>query len=298
MLENKIEAWLSAVLIAFFLTGCMSPTPETSLPTEALAPVTFTATRQVTSTPTPTATPTAQPTPTAFVTAPAATEFANVPILMYHHFNDLPNNATPLALTWTVKPQNFEAHMNWLSQQGFHTITMAQLVGHLTRHQPLPTKPLIISFDDGWAEDYSVAFPILKKYNFIGVFFIYTRPLDRPGFLSWGQVEEMSGAGMEIEAHTLTHPHLRSLAPDAAAKEIGESKGILENRLHKPVVAFAYPFGEYNAAIIEMVKRAGYECAVTINSGYRQRADQIFLLQRIRVSYQDTLQGLTSRLPQ
>ncbi len=294
MLRNKKVRW-PPILIVFFLTACVSPTPQT-LPTETPAPVSITTTREATSTLNPTAALTAQPTSTAFVTAPAATEFANVPILMYHHLNDLPSSATQLSLTWTVKPRDFEAQMNWLSQHGFHTITMAQLVGHLTHHQPLPAKPLIISFDDGWAEDYSVAFPILKRYNFIGVFFVYTHPLDKPEFLSWGQVEEMSGAGMDIEAHTLTHPHLRSLTPDAAAKEIGESKATLENRLGKPVVAFAYPFGEYNAAIIEMVKRAGYECAVTINSGYRQRADQIFQLHRTRVSYQDMLQDL-GRLP-
>ncbi len=297
MLANKIKAWLPTMWIVFFLTACVSPTPEISLPTETLTPVLLTPT-QTTSTLTPTAMPTAQQTPTAFVTAPATTEFANVPILMYHHLNDLPSSSTQLLLTWTVKPRDFEAQMDWLSRHGFHTVTMAQLVGHLKQRQPLPTKPIIISFDDGWAEDYSVAFPILKKYNFIGVFFIYTHPLDKPEFLSWGQVEEMSGAGMDIEAHTLTHPHLPSLTPDAAAKEIGESKAILETRLGKPVVAFAYPFGQYNTAIIEMIKRAGYQCAVSISSGYQQRADQIFLLHRIRISYPDTLQDLAGRLPQ
>ena len=90
---------------------------------------------------------------------------------------------------------------------------------------------------------------------------------------------------MDIEAHTLTHPHLRELAPDEAMREISESKKVLEARLGKPVVAFAYPFGEYNASIVDMLKRAGFASAVTLAAGFNQRADELFTLHRIRVSY-------------
>jgi peptidoglycan/xylan/chitin deacetylase (PgdA/CDA1 family) len=238
------------------------------------------------------------PTPATFSTAPAAGESAIVPILMYHHLADLPAGSRQLRLAWTVAPKNFDAQMNWLVQRGFQTIAMEQLVGHLKHGQPLPSKPIIISFDDGWEDDYSVAFPVLRKYNFRGTFFIYTNALDREGFLTWTQVQEMSAAGMDVQAHTLSHPHLRALAPEAAMKEIAESKAILEKRLGTPVVALAYPFGEYNNAVIGLVKRAGFECAVTINSGYQQRADELFTLHRIRVSYNDTLQNFASRLPQ
>jgi peptidoglycan/xylan/chitin deacetylase (PgdA/CDA1 family) len=175
---------------------------------------------------------------------------------------------------------------------------MAQLNAHLKDRAPLPIRPILITFDDGWVEDYSIAFSALKKHNFVGTFFAYTQPLDRsPLYLSWKQIEEMSGAGMSFQAHTLTHPHLRELSAENMTREIAESKRILETRLNKPVVSFAYPFGEYNTAVIDAVKRAGFASAVTIDPGYRQRVDRIYQLQRIRTSYNDSLDSFAARLP-
>jgi peptidoglycan/xylan/chitin deacetylase (PgdA/CDA1 family) len=232
------------------------------------------------------------------VTAPATGQAANIPILMYHHLADLPANASELQQTWTVAPKNFEAQMNWLSQRGYHTITMAQLVAHLKRQHPLPVNPIVITFDDGWAEQYTIAFPILQRLGLIGTFFVYTTPIDRNSYLSWTQLSEMSNAAMDIQAHSLTHPHLRTLAPEEAFKEIAESKRILEKRLGKPVVAFNYPFGEYDNAVIDLVKRAGFESAVSLAAGYKQRQNELFVLHRIRVSYLDTLEDFAKRLPQ
>jgi peptidoglycan/xylan/chitin deacetylase (PgdA/CDA1 family) len=187
--------------------------------------------------------------------------------------------------------------MDWLAEHDYHTVSMAQVAGHLKRGQPLPARPVVISFDDGWSDGYTVAFPILKARHFSGTFFVYTNALDHKQFLTWAQVEEMAIAGMDIESHTLSHPHLRQLTPEDATNEIAGSKAVLEKRLGKPVTSFDYPFGEYNAAVIELVKRAGYETAVTIAAGYKQRADELFTLHRIRVSYNDTLQDLAARLP-
>ncbi len=217
---------------------------------------------------------------------------------MYHHIKDLAPNASELDLTWTVAPNNFLAQIDWLAQHGYQTITMAKLNAHLRDRTPLPSKPIIITFDDGWVEDYAIAFPALKKSNFVGTFFVYTQPLDRSAlYLSWKQIEEMTAAGMSFEAHTLTHPHLRTLNAENMAHEITESKKILESRLKKPVVSFAYPFGEYNNAVIDALKRAGFESAVTIDPGYRQRADRIYQLQRVRVPYTASLQDLAGKLP-
>jgi peptidoglycan/xylan/chitin deacetylase (PgdA/CDA1 family) len=203
-----------------------------------------------------------------------------------------------LTLTWTVAPKSFDAQLNWLAQHGFHTISMAQLTAHLKQRQLLPAKPIVISFDDGWEEQYVSAFPILRKYNFIGTFYVYTTPIDHSQFLTWAQLQEMSAAGMDIQAHTQTHPHLRTLSPDAAYKEIVDSKAIIEKHLGKPVTSFDYPYGEYNAAVIDMVKRASFDSAVSLAAGYKQRADELYTLHRIRVSYNDTLDDFAKRLPQ
>jgi peptidoglycan/xylan/chitin deacetylase (PgdA/CDA1 family) len=289
---------LLMLALAMILAACSSP----AMPTIAPSPTSVLATATLTPVPTSTATstlmPTITPTPTPFVTPPASGESAIVPILMYHNLRDLPAGASELDRTWTVAPKNFEAQVEWLSAHGFHTISMGQLVAHLNRKSPLPTKPIVISFDDGWVEQYTVAFPILRKRNFIGTFFVYTNPVGRNHYLSWEQLKEMTLTGMDIQAHTITHPHLRTIAASEAQREISESKKTLESKLGKPVVALSYPFGEYNAAIIEMTKRAGLESAVTLATGYRQRADELFTLHRIRVSYDDTLDEFAKRLPQ
>jgi peptidoglycan/xylan/chitin deacetylase (PgdA/CDA1 family) len=282
------------LLLAAALAACSPAAQPTATPTAAFIIVPVIATPEATLTPAPTSTVAA--TPNAFVTAPSPGKAAVVPILMYHHIQDL-EGASELVETWTVAPGNFDAQMNLVAQRGFHVISMAQLVGQLRDGKPLPSRPIVISFDDGWVEQYAVAFPTLKKYHLIGTFFVYTRPLDHAPYMSWAQLQEMSSAGMDIQAHTLTHPHLRELAPDEAMKEIAESKKILETRLGKPVVALAYPFGEYNTAIIDMLKRAGFASAVTLASGFNQRADELFTLHRIRVSYRDTLNDLAKRLP-
>lgn len=304
---SSFVLWLLPVLA---LVSCATPAPTATLPTPHVQAVHIVATPLAQPTeygrnsiapeygrnsiaPLP---PTVTRAPTPFVTASPNGE-AIIPILMYHHIADLPLDATELQTTWTVSPKNFDAQMQYLARNGFRTISMAQLVAHLKHRQPLPAKPIIVSFDDGWQEQYATAFPILTKYGLSGTFFVYTRPLDHTEFMTWAQVRELVAAGMDVQSHSITHPHLRTLAPDAAFKEIAESKAILEQRLGKSVVAFCYPFGEYNNAIIEMVKRAGYESAVTLASGYRQRADELYTLRRIRVSYRDTLDDFARRLP-
>lgn len=287
---------LLGTLLFSTIVGCSAPAPTPMPMTPEIIQVVATPSATPTFVP-PTITPTRTLTPTPFVTPPALGEAAIVPILMYHHLADLPGNATELERTWTVAPKDFDAQMNLIAQRSFRAITMAQLVAHLRDRQSLPAQPIIISFDDGWAEQYEHAFPILKKHGLIGTFFVYTNPIDRKQFMTWTQLQEMASAGMDIQAHTLTHPHLRTLAPDAAYKEIAESKSILEKRLGKPIVAFSYPFGEYNAGIIDMVKRAGFASAVTLASGYKQRADELFTLHRIRVSYPDSLDDFAKRLP-
>ncbi len=242
-------------------------------------------------------TPTRSPSPTAFMTAPAPGQAALVPILMYHHLGDLAPNASESDRTWTVAPRNFEAQMAWLSAQGFQSVTFPQLVAFFKRGQPLPARPVIITFDDGWREGYAIAFPILRKYHFVATFFTYTSAIGHSQSLTWEQLAEMSAAGMEIESHSLTHPHLRTMPSEEAFKEVADSRALLEKRLGIKVTTFSYPFGEYNSAVADLVKRAGFESAVTINPGFKQRAEDVFSLRRNRVSYDTTLEEFRKLVP-
>jgi len=292
------EIWIFVIAL---LVACAAP-PTPLAPVSTIAPSATPVPPSATPTRTPTLEPTRAPmptfTPTAFVTPPAPGQAAHVPILMYHNLRDLPNTASELDRTWTVAPKQFEAQIALLVARGFQTITLGQLVAHLKHGAPLPSKPIVISFDDGWVEQYTVAFQVLKKHNRIGTFYIYTNPLDRNRYLSWAQLREMTAAGMDIQAHTLSHPHLLAIPASEAFREISESKKIIEAKLGKPVVSLSYPFGEYNAGTIELLKRAGIESAVTLASGYRQRADELHTLHRIRVSYDDTLDAFAKQLPQ
>ncbi len=288
-------------IISFLLTAgivaCTAASAPVLSPTETPSP-TLLPPSQV---PSPSASATSIPSPTArptlFITPPAAGQPAAIPVLMYHHLAQLPQNPTPLETDWTVAPNAFESQMKGLIARGFHSITISQLAAFLTGSQPLPTKPIAITFDDGWVDDYSVAFSILKTNHLVGTFFVYTNVLGHPKYLSWAQLKEMSDAGMEIGSHTLSHAHLKALAHNEAVKEVADSKKLLEQRLGKSVFAFAYPFGEYNSDVTDMVKKAGYKTAVTIAAGYNQRADALYQLHRIRVSYGDTLEDLFARLP-
>ncbi len=217
----------------------------------------------------------------------------NTPILLYHHVNVLPAHMSKAMRRWSLSPQKFEAQMDWVAAHGFHTITMEQLIRHLKHGLALPPKPIVLSFDDGWKDHYSVVFPILKKHDFVGTFFIITDSVGHSAFMNWKQILRMSAAGMDIQAHTLTHPRLSTLPHEEAQHEIVESKRILEKHLNKPVTVLAYPYGCYNDDVIAIAKAAGFEGAATVsglNGGYLFRADQSYTLERYAIEGGDNLE--------
>jgi len=235
------------------------------------------------------------PSPCAMATERGAT--TSIPIFLYHHVQELPDTADSALRRWSLTSEKFEAQISWFVQHGFHTITMAQLTAHLKHGQPLPPNPVVLTFDDGWKEHYTVVFPILMKYNFVGTFFITTDSVGHSAFVSWKQLQKMSTAGMDIQAHSLTHPHLDKLPSQEAFHEIIESKKMIESHLNKPVVVFAYPFGGYNDTVIQMVKRAGFESAATvsgINHGYIM--DKLYTLSRFAVAGDETVDDLAQKL--
>ncbi len=219
-------------------------------------------------------------------------ERADVPIILYHHIGELPAGASRAQRRWTLSPKKFDDQMRWIAARGFHPVTMAQLSGHLKHDLPLPVKPIVISFDDGWKDQYDFALPVLKKYDFKATFFIITDSVGHSAYMSWDQVLKTSDSGMDIESHSLTHPRLSVLPREEALKEINDSKRILEAHLHKSVSVFAYPFGSYDDKVISMVKDAGFDTATTIdglNNGYLFRADRSYVLPRYAVEGEDDL---------
>lgn len=217
---------------------------------------------------------------------------AAVPILLYHHVRDLPDTARPLEKRWSVSIRKFAGQMKWLAEKGFHPVSMTQLVAHFQQGQPLPAKPVVITFDDGWKDQYEGAFPILKQHQFVATFFIITGAVGHSAYMDWEQIKEIEAAGMDIQAHGHTHERLSTMSRDKARQEIEESKRALEDHLSRPVTVLAYPYGSYDDAVIAEVKAAGFAAAVTIggrNGGYLFRADQTYTMTRYGLEGDDNL---------
>lgn len=296
----------SVVLALFLVCGCeqaesiptVVPLAEpTVVELTAMPTAVGTATRELTRTPVPTHTPI--PTPTAFVTRPAGGEDVLIPILMYHHLELLPANASETLRTWTVAPEQFAAQLDYLQERGFHTITFKQLVEFFDEGAPLPTKPALLTFDDGWIDDYTVAFPELAKRGMVGNFFPPTQYVDAGGklLMDWDQVLEMDRAGMEFGGHTVSHADLTKINLHEVRRQLTVSKAKMEEKLGHTTYAFSYPFGSFNPKIVAETQAAGYRAGLILCCGYKLNADILLTLPRIRVSYGDTVEEIAHKLP-
>lgn len=199
-----------------------------------------------------------------------------VPILMYHVIEPGPNNLY-------VPPEELAAHLAMLSEHGFNTISLKQLADHFIHGAPLPERPIVLTFDDGYVSAYTAALPLLQQYDMTGTFFIVTGLVGQAGYVTWDQVTALAAAGMEIGAHTVSHPDLRGLSGTALLHEIAGSGHVLADRLGLTVTVFAYPAGAYNADVAAAV-REHYTAAVTTLPGAATPCQDPVLWHRIRVN--------------
>jgi peptidoglycan/xylan/chitin deacetylase (PgdA/CDA1 family) len=230
---------------------------------------------------------------------PVAVDSVHVPILMYHHLEELSAEHAddPDYQQLFVAPKAFEEQVAYLKDNGYQTITFAELVGAFNGEVGLPEKPVIITFDDGWDDIYSVAYPILKQYGMRATFFISTNWIENlEGVVSWTQLEEMSAGGMEFGSHSVTHPYLTTADPEWMKYEIEGSKAALEEHTRKSITALAYPFGLYDDTVIAAVKAAGYLTACTIDPGATATADNLLTLPRTWVYDWTTIEDFAGLL--
>jgi peptidoglycan/xylan/chitin deacetylase (PgdA/CDA1 family) len=234
------------------------------------------------------------PTPTP-VPLPDRTQ---VPILMYHYVSELPPNPDHYRRDLTVSPEDFEAQLQYLADEGYHTITLTDLYLHLTEGYPLPERPIALTFDDGYADAYEVVFPLLLNYGFTGTFFVLATPahFESPGYLTWAQMKEMSDAGMDIQAHGRDHVDLRGRSYEYLVYQIrGIQEAIQYHTGHLPRF-FCYPSGQYDADVIAVLASAGYWGAVTTQGGKTQTRETLFEMPRVRVRGTSTLEAFIDNL--
>jgi peptidoglycan/xylan/chitin deacetylase (PgdA/CDA1 family) len=217
------------------------------------------------------------------------TAVPDVPVLMYHEITSSPSGSARLA----VSPRAFAAHVAYLHDAGFSSITAGDLAAALAGGQPLPSRPVVLTFDDGFADFHEAALPVLGKHGFTATLFMTTgwirdaarRAGSPPGvMLSWSQLSELAAAGVEVGAHSHEHPQLDQLTTDAVRQELGQSKQLLEDGLGIPVPGMAYPFGYSNARVRKLAAAVGYSHAYAVgNRRLGPSADQ-YALPRLTVS--------------
>ncbi|MCC7450470.1 MAG: polysaccharide deacetylase family protein [Anaerolineae bacterium] len=216
----------------------------------------------------------------------------HVPILMYHYVDRLPANADDLLKDLVVTPEAFEAQVTWLQTNGYQSITPDDLIAALWRGNPLPPKPVMFTFDDGYANAWYNVYPILAKHGFTGTVFVVTDWIDanRPGYLTWDLARLMVQGGMYIQSHSRSHEDFRHRSHDWYVKQIEGSIQAIEMHTGVRPRFFCYPFGGYDNIAIKELQAAGIVGAFTENDSRFQYASNTMRLPRVRIRGAWTLQ--------
>ncbi|MDR3586517.1 MAG: polysaccharide deacetylase family protein [Desulfosporosinus sp.] len=198
-----------------------------------------------------------------------------VPILYYHSVAREAGNEL------RMPPDQFDAQMAYLQDNGYHSITLDQFYQAEYQEGTLPDKPFVITFDDGYVDNYTSAFPILKKYGFTATIFMVSSYINGEHFLSWPQLTELANNGWQIEGHTVDHPYLSKKDAATVLSELKNSKDVLEKGLGHSVNYLAYPYGDFNNEVILAVKNTGYLLAVTTERGWADDKEDAWHVHRV-----------------
>ena len=228
-----------------------------------------------------------------------------VPILMYHQVSPV---AQPAYRKYTVTTRAFAAQMRWLRLAGYTTLTPDALQAARLTNRPLPRRPILITFDDGYADLVTEAVPSLRAAGFTAVFYLIAglmgqasewlraeRGLVLP-LMTWDQARALAAGGFTCGAHSLSHPRLSDLPAEACRHELAESRQRLEAQLNRPVAHLAYPFGAQNAAVRALAAECGYQTACSVQIGLSPADDDWLALRRVPVLGTDSLLDFMCRL--
>ena len=211
-------------------------------------------------------------------------------VLMYHHVGPLPPHAVPELRSLTVSAQRFETDLRELRAAGCHCLTMGQAQVLLVRGQ-LPRHTVILTFDDGYEDNYTVAWPLMRKYGYVGTFNLVYDSLSAPEHMNREQVKELAAAGNELASHTVSHAILTRIDLAHVRNEVTESREKLQGLSGQPVVTFCYPEGRRNPRVVRAVAEAGYRIAMTVQHGVWTQQTPPLEIPRFRMTEQTDLKG-------
>ncbi|HET8746185.1 MAG TPA: polysaccharide deacetylase family protein, partial [Ramlibacter sp.] len=228
-----------------------------------------------------------------------ADAYQTVPILAYHRFGTGGGRMV-------VTPAHFEAQLAWLARHGYHVLPLRALADFLAGRQPLPRRSVVITIDDGYESAHRYALPLLRKYGFPATVFVYTDFVGGGGdALSWNQLHELAASGLvDIQAHSKSH---RNLLERGAAEsdqqyrqgleaEVRTPREVLERRLAHPVRHYAFPYGDANELVLDLLASQRYELAVTVNPGGNGFFAQPLMLRRTMIFGDHGLDAFQARL--
>lgn len=228
-----------------------------------------------------------------------ADQYQTVPILCYHRFGGAPNKMA-------VSPSNFAAQLDWLARNDYHVIRLSQLMGFLQGREALPKRSVVITIDDGYESTYRHALPALRKHGFPATLFVYTDFIGAGDAVTWPQMQELVSSGLvDIQAHSKSHRNLieRSAADadDARYRQNLEAEArvpreVLEKRLPVKVRHYAYPYGDANEQMLDILTRLQYEIGVTVNPGGNGFFAQPLMLRRTMIFGDHDIEAFKAKL--
>jgi peptidoglycan/xylan/chitin deacetylase (PgdA/CDA1 family) len=227
-----------------------------------------------------------------------ANGFQTIPILCYHRFG--PNRSA-----MTLAAPAFEAQMEYLARNGYRVITMAQFARFLEGKEPVPKKSVVITIDDGYRATYQVAYPILRKYGFPATVYLYSDFVGATDAMTWAQMQEMVRSGLiEVQPHSKTHANLTVRLPgegdaryaERVRREVEAPVNAIYEKLALASFSYAYPYGDVNDMVAELLARQGVRLGVTVTSGGNGFFAYPYMLRRTMVFGTEDLEVFKSKL--
>lgn len=225
-----------------------------------------------------------------------------IPILMYHYIRDYNDPNDQIGTNLSVSPVKFDQQLNWLKKNNYQSVDFNYLLegsfdsarsANLSQDQN--RRLAILTFDDGYLDAYSNAFPILQKYGFTATFYIISGFVGKENYMNWQQILELKNSGMNIGSHSFSHPDLSKTSDEKVEREISQSQKTLQDYIGVPITDFCYPAGKYNNRTIEILKKYGYKTATTTKNGIYKTVDDntdknnFYELPRLRMTNQSDL---------
>ncbi|WP_032120610.1 polysaccharide deacetylase family protein [Clostridium amazonitimonense] len=202
-----------------------------------------------------------------------------IPILYYHSVEESKDNEL------RISPEKFRKQLKYLKDNNYITLTLEEAYAYIKDNKSVPKNSVVITFDDGYKDNYDNAFPILKEFDYTATVFVISGLIDKdPNYLNSDEIKEMAKGGIEIGSHTVNHEKLVDISKEEQKQTLTKSKEDLEKLTGKPVTSIAYPFGVFDDNIIKLTEEAGYKLGFTINKGWGKGSENPLKLSRVYVS--------------